>query len=467
MRLPKSMKPITLILAGCVLISAVVVGVLQFRPNPAAEQVRRSASQRGVSKLDQIIWDYQEAARREPRDANARAVLGLAYIQKARETADPSYYAKAEHVLNEALRINPQHIEALVGEGSLALSRHQFREALAIGEKARAISPRVPRIYGVIADAQIELGMYDQAVETIQTMVDMRPDLSSYSRVAYIRELNGDLDGAIEAMNQAVQAGGPALENVEWTRVQLGNLYAAKGDLDAAEQIYRLSLSHNPQYVYALAGLAHVQAARGEYNQAATLYQQAIALVPLPECVIALGELYQAQGKQAEADQQYQLVRAMQQLFQSAGVDTDLELALFEADHGTHPDATVTLARAAYERRPNIKGADTLAWALYQAGNYAEARSYANLALHLGTQDATILYHAGMIAKSQGDRNAARDWLNAALTLNPSFSPLYAPEARNALNAVNAAAGMERKSARTQERKNARAMERWNIEIIR
>ena len=283
--------------------------------------------------------------------------------------------------------------------------------------------------------------MYDQAIETIQTMVDMRPDLSSYSRVAYARELMGDLDGAIEAMKQAVQAGGPALENVEWTRVQLGNLYVAKGDLDAAEQLYRVSLSRNPEYVFAMAGLAHVQAARGMPDQAADLYKQAIARVPLPEFVIALGELYQAQGKQAEADQQYQLVRAMQQLFRSAGVDTDLELALFEADHGRDPAATVALARTAYERRPGIKGADALAWSLYRAGDYAEARRYSDLALQLGTRDATMLYRAGMIAKAQGDLATARDRLTAALTLNPSFSPLYAPEARTVLDALNVTAG--------------------------
>lgn len=431
------------------LVIPIVIGVIGLsitfwtaRPwaNPAAEQLRTASVNRTVSRTDQLIWDYQERARNEPQDSSARAVLGAAYIQKARETGDPSYYGKADQVLNEALARDPQALDALIGKGSLALARHQFREALAIGEQARQLNPRIPRIYGVIADAQIELGMYDQALDTVQTMVDMRPDLSSYSRVSYLRELYGDLDGAIEAMSLAVSAGGPATENVEWTRVQLGNLAFAKGDLVQAELHYTTALERLPEYVYALAGMAHVRAAQGETDQAIQLYQQAIARMPLPEFVIALGELQESLGRTEQAQQQYQLVQAMQQLFNANGVDTDLELALFEADHGKNPAAAVTRARMAYERRPSIKGADALSWALYRAGNYAEARRYSDEALRLGTQDSLMLYRAGMIAQAQGDRASARDRLSQAITLNPAFSPLYAPQARQLLNQLNVTA---------------------------
>jgi len=106
--------------------------------------------------------------------------------------------------LDEALKRDPQNVEALIGAGTLANARHQFREALQLGEQAKAINPTVPRIYGVIADAQTELGLYDDAVQTLQTMIDMRPDLSSYSRISYARELHGDIEGAVEAMQAAV-----------------------------------------------------------------------------------------------------------------------------------------------------------------------------------------------------------------------------------------------------------------------
>jgi tetratricopeptide (TPR) repeat protein len=324
--------------------------------------------------------------------------------------------------------------------GTLANARHQFREALQLGKQAKAINPTVPRIYGVIADAQTELGLYDDAVQTLQTMIDMRPDLSSYSRISYARELHGDIEGAVEAMQAAVTASGPATENSAWVRVQLANLYFTQGDLAHAEQEYQRTLTLLPNYVYAQAGLGRVRAAQGKLDEAIGLYQNAIARIPLPEFVIALGETQQAAGQAAEAAKQYDLVRAMQQLFKANGVDTDLELALFDADHGQAPAATVALARDAYARQPSVKAADTLAWALFKAGQTAEARRYADQALRLGTHDPLMLYHAGTIAQAQGDSVAARDWLTRSLERNPSFSPLYAPLARQALANLSTAA---------------------------
>jgi tetratricopeptide (TPR) repeat protein len=261
----------------------------------------------------------------------------------------------------------------------------------------------------------------------------MRPDLSSYSRVSYARELYGQTDGAIEAMTMAVRAGGPAAENTEWTRAQLGTLYFNKGDLAGAEQQYLTSLDNVQDFVPALAGLGRVRVAQGKVEEGIGLLKQAIARMPLPEYVIALGEIEEANGRGAEAAKQYELVRAMEQLFKSNGVDTDLELALFDADHGSDPQATLALAQAAYERRPSVKGADTLAWALFKAGRLDEARKRATEALHLGTKDALMFYHAGMIAKAQGDKTAARDYLQRSLATNPYFSPLFVPQAQAAL----------------------------------
>jgi tetratricopeptide (TPR) repeat protein len=410
-------------------------------PPLAAETLRDATERRSVNRTDQLIWDYQERIRQNAADVNAYVVLGMAYLQRARETGDPTYYGRAESVFDQALDREQQHVEALIGKGALANARHQFHEALAIGEQARNLNPTLARIYGVIADAQIELGMYDAAVQTLQTMVDLRPDLSSYSRISYARELHGDTAGAIDMMEHAVMAGGPATEHSLWVRVQLGNLHFNAGDLSSAEQQYQGMLAQSPDYLYALGGLARVRAAQGRYDEAIELYNQAIVRMPLPEFVIALGETQEATGHPAEAAKQYDLVRAMQQLFAANGVDTDLELALFDADHGQDPQAALALARAAYQRRPNIKAADTLAWALFKAGQPAEARRYADEALRLGTRDALMLYHAGMIAQAQGDSSAARDYLRRSLEVNPYFSPLYAPRAQQALAKLGAPAG--------------------------
>ncbi|MEO7118659.1 MAG: tetratricopeptide repeat protein [Candidatus Limnocylindrales bacterium] len=382
-----------------------------------------------------LIAGYVATLQNEPENQEALLLLGLAYYQHARETADATDYARAEQAFDRLLELVPDSAEAIIGKATIALARHDFTGALALGQQALALT-QVSRVYGVIADAQVELGLYDDAVASVQQMVNTRPDLSSYSRVSYLRELYGQLDGAIDAMEQAVQAGGPATENTEYVRVLLGNLWFLKGDLEKAEASYAGSLARSPGYVFALAGLGRVKAARGDLDGAIALFQEAADRVPFAEFLILLGETQQAAGKTAEAEATYAYVRDIQGLFKANGVDTDVDLALFDAEHGTDPAAAVTLARPAYERAPNFRGADALAWALYKDGQLDEARQRAEEALQLGTLDPLYLYHAGMIAVAQGDVDKAREWLTAALSMNPDFSPLHAPRAQAALDAL-------------------------------
>jgi tetratricopeptide (TPR) repeat protein len=389
-----------------------------------------------TNTTDTFIATMQARLKKNPGDWQAYEYLGIAFLQKARETGDPGYYAKAEGLLNRALALNPQDFGAMSALGSLALSRHQFRDALQWGERARALSDFNPHNYGVIGDAQIELGMYDQAVQTFQTMVNQRPDLSSYSRVSYARELYGDLDGAIQAMQQAVTAGGPNAENTNWSRVQLGNLYFNRGQLDKAEHEYLEALADYPGYVHATAGLARVRAAQGKYDEAIDLYNKAIEIIPLPQYVIELGDLYTVARRPTDATRAYELVQFEEQLYRTNGVDVDMELALFDADHGQNLTDVVAHARDAYARRPSIQAADVLAWSLYQTGNYAEARKYSEEALRLGTRDALKYYHAAMISYRLGDSAAALDYLNRVMELNPHFSIRYTDSARQLLDTL-------------------------------
>ena len=389
-----------------------------------------------ASSTDNQVETLQARLKKNPVDERAYVLLGVVYLQKVRETGDPTYYGKTEEALTRALDLQADDFAAMIQMGALSLARHQFREALEWGEKARAISPGTALIYGVIGDAQIELGQYDAALETFQTMVDLRPDLSSYARASYVRELHGDVDGAIEAMQRAVQAGGPNAENTNWTRVQLGNLYFNSGKLVEAETQYNQALAFYPDFVHAIAGLARVHAARGQYDQAIKLYIDATNRIPLPEYVIALGDVYEAAGHSQEAQRQYNLVGVMDRLYAANGVATDLEIALFKADHGQNLNGTLALARKAYANRPSIHGADVLAWALYQTGNYEEAQQYSEEALQLGTKDALKYFHAGMIALKLGDKTQARQHLEQALAINPHFSVLYADEAKRVLEAL-------------------------------
>lgn len=386
------------------------------------------------SSDEEMIARYQATLQENPENSYAYAQLGLSFLERVRVTADPSYYVQAETAFNEALERDPRQLDALVGQGVLALSLHNFEDALEWADKAYAINPLRAPILGIMVDANVELGRYEEALERVQQMVDLRPDLTSFTRASYLRELHGNVDGAIEAMQRAAGAGVPGTEGMLWTQVQLGHLFFNKGDLEQAEKTYRDALQLNPDYLPAQAGVARIQAARGDHSAAIAAYRSISARLPLPEYVIALGELYEVTGQPEEAARQYDLVRVMQQLNASAGMDVDLELALFDADHGADPAQAVAQARAAYERRPSIYAADVLAWSLYQNGEYEEAWERSQEALRLGTRDASLHYHAGMIAHALGNMDAARDHLQQALSINPHFSLRYAPQAQTLLD---------------------------------
>ena len=365
-------------------------------------------------------------------DAELYAALGNAFLQKVRETGDATFYTRAETAFRQGLRRNPHDAGTLTGMGALALARHDFQGGLRYGMKAHAEAPRVVRPYGVIVDAQVELGRYGDAARTLQRMVDLKPNLASYSRVSYFRELHGDLNGALEAMRLAVSAGGDAAENLAYVQTLFGNLQFERGRLGDATHAYRLALARYPRYVAAEAGLARVEAAGGRLGAAIRRYRAVVARLPLPEHVVALGEAELAAGRGAAARHDLALVTVEQRLLQRNGVNTDTELALFEANHGD-PARALALARRSWAAAPSVRSADALGWALTRAGLPAEGLRWATRALRLGSADPAFLYHAGMSAKAVGRAGLARRLLARSLAHNPRWSPLYAPHAARAL----------------------------------
>jgi tetratricopeptide (TPR) repeat protein len=381
-----------------------------------------------------LVVALQARLRSGRSDAESFALLGLAYQQRARETGDPTYYPKSERALQRALRLRPRDAVAVSGLGSLALSRHRFREALALGREALALAPANARTLGVVGDSLLELGRYDAAFRAFDSMAALKPSVASYARVSYARELLGRPAAAIEAMRLAVDAAADQPEAIAWTRVQLGKLFWSTGAQAAAAREYRRALAAFPGYAYAFDGLAQVQAARGRLGAAVALETRAVDAIPLPQFVAQLGDLYRALGQVDAARRQEALIGVIQRLLAANGVTTDLETALFDVDHGIRLRHALALARAGRAARPSIDGDDVLAWALARNGRCTEARRYSERALRLGTLDSLKLFHRGMIERCLGDRAGGDTYLRRALELNPHFSIRWAPVARKALS---------------------------------
>jgi tetratricopeptide (TPR) repeat protein len=263
--------------------------------------------------------------------------------------------------------------------------------------------------------------------------MELRPDLPSYSRASYARELQGDRRGAIRLMALAVGAGALGSPDRAFAQVQLGLLRFGQGDLDGAEREMRMALAERPDDAPATAGLARVLAARGDLEGAAALYSRAIDLLPLPEYPAALADVHRALGQDAAVREDLALTEAMQQLLAANGSEVDLDVALIRADARRPTAADVALARRARLARPGVIGDQVLGWVLTRAGRCAEGDRYATRSLRLGTRDALMLFHAGMAAACAGDTASARERLSRAVELNPAFSVRWAPVARREL----------------------------------
>ena len=417
--LSSGLRPVRMLLAA-LLILAIAIGwrAWQTMYNPSAMDIPKVVQPTAAD----LVTRFQQRLAANPDDEIAYAQLGLALLQQVREDGDASHYARAGEAFAESLQRDSQQIDALVGQGVLALALHDFAGALEWGTQAQAVNPWRAETVGILVDGNVELGRYAAAVAAAQQMVNLRPGLESYSRVSYMRELHGDVDGAIEAMQLAVDAGVPGTESRLWTQVQLGHLYFNRGDLETAQAVYLAALAQRSDYIHAQAGLARIQAARGEYDTAIAAYEGITARLPLPQYIVELGDLYEATGQTAKAAAQRELVHVIQQLNASAGMNVDLELAYFDAEYGDDPAAALAEVQTAYTERPTIYAADALAWAFYKNGRFEEAQKYSEEALRLGTQDALLHFHAGVIAQALGDDVAAQAHFAQVRRINPFFS---------------------------------------------
>ncbi len=417
-----------LLLAPALLI---VGAIVVFASNVPAFRSREAVG----SPLEQSIEKAQKVVSTNPPITKPYISLAGLYLQKVRETSDATYYAKVDELMNEAEKVNPKDADIDAVRASAAMGRHEFKEGYAYIQKALSINKTAAAYYGLRGDAEIELGKYQEAVDSFQKMMDIRPAFSSWSRIAYIRELYGDIPGAKKALAEAISSGSNYPENIAWAYVELGKI-DIRNDLAKAEVDFNNALSVLPTYTQAKEGLGKVAFAKGDTALALKYLTDAYGGLALAQYAVDIGDVYASLGDTTKSAQYYALAQVAFDTSVKSGVNTDLEQSLFLSDHELELTKAMEMATRAYAARPSIYGADYLSWALYKNGKFAEAAKYSVQALRLGKNDPLILFHQGMIALSAGDTAHAKEYLAAALKINPHFSIQYASVLKDTLNGL-------------------------------
>lgn len=401
------------------------------RPSDETATVHAASAKR----LDGVVTGLQHRLRLVPRDHASWAALGQSYVQLAAVTGNPTYYPRARGALRRSLRILPEeNADALTGLAALAAARHDFPRARRLAGAALRINPYSAVAYGVRSDALIQLGRYRRAFDALQEMLDLEPGVPSFTRASYAWELLGETGRAHSALRRALtQATMPS--DVAFCRYYLGELAWQTGDLAAAERHYTRGVAEDPSYTPLLVGQAKIAAAQGRTANALRLYARATHQSALPGYVVAYGDLLSSLGRHQEARRQYAVVDSTDALLRRQGVRPDAEMVLFATDRG-RPAEALESARRLWRAQRGIDAADAYAWALHVNGRDTQARELSRLAARLGTRSALFDYHRGMIERALGNERAARRYLSRALALNPYFSPVHAPRAQAALDAL-------------------------------
>jgi tetratricopeptide (TPR) repeat protein len=401
------------------------------RPAPPAPAVAAAPA----DPLTRAIETAQDRLADVPGDWATWAELGSAYVEQARVTADPSYYGRAEGALQESLTLRPEgNDQALTGLGALANARHDFRSAADLATRALEVNPFSAAALGVLVDARHQLGDSAGATEAVGRMLELQPGVASFTRASYDAQLRGDRAGAVSALEQALAVARTPSDEA-FCRTHLGGLALSAGDLDEAERQFTAGLAEAPGDAGLLLGQARVLAARDREGAAVEAYRSLVTARPLPEHLVEYGEYLLSLGRDAEAQQQFAVVRTIRDLFAADGVQDDGGAALFEADHGD-PAAAVAAAEAGFARHQNVTAHDALAWALHSAGRDAEALAHAEAATALGGATALALYHRGVIEAALGQADRARSSLSRALDSDPYFSHVHAPRAQALLDSL-------------------------------
>ena len=351
------------------------------------------------SKTKEKTAELKALLATKPADVKTRLQLAAIFITEQRITGEHHYYYTAiEKILDGILSIDPKNFEATVYKASLKMSLHQFAEAKKIAEDARAINPNNAYIYGILVDANVELGNYEEAVAMSDKMQALKPSLEAYSRASYLREIYGDYKGAIEAMKLAVQAGLPGSEPQCWSRNILGELYINTNQWDMAENTFAENLYMRPSYAPSMAGLAKVETQKKNFTRALTLLDSAYAVMPQYSFQEQRADVNAAMGNTKKAmDENMAVQKLLIADANSAQHSVSLELAKnFEKTNQW--DSAKKYAALEYNIRPkNIDVNNEMAWIAYSQNDFVKAKEYAKTALSTGSKNPEMLKRVAVI----------------------------------------------------------------------
>ena len=350
-----------------------------------------------ASKADQRILRAMRVIEKMPNRAEGYNQLASAYMQKARETADFDLNTNADDAITRSLAVEPDNYDALKLRAKLQLTYHRFSDALETARRAQTVRTDDHDVWGQITDALVELGDYSGAVKAAQTMVDLRPDSSSYARVSYLRSLHGDTLGAIEAMVAAVKSANPNdPEAIAWCHVQLGNELINAGRFAAGEREFDEALRIFPDHPLALRAKAEARKEAGDIEAAIKISEHEGASADAAQM---LGDLYTLQGRKDEALKQYKVFETLER--ENAVRERSWRhLVNYWLDHDQNLAEALTLATREYETRKDIFTCDSLAWALFKNGRIADAKKLMTEALRTGTKDPRLTHHARIIRQT-------------------------------------------------------------------
>jgi tetratricopeptide (TPR) repeat protein len=409
-----------------------------FEPGAVSSMPVSSAMSEASERETQIrVW--RSALAQDPKSAIALTQLSGLYLQRARETGDDNNYIEAEQLARRslALRVN-RNGPAFVTLAAALVAQHRFVEAEAVAKDLVAYDPSIPQYRAQLGEIQMEVGHYDAARVSFDSLYSVRTHLSIAPRLARWEELNGNVAGARKLLSDALANAKTRRdlpkEQIAWFHLRLGDIDMRNGRMRGARAMFEQGLAIEPNDYRLLDAMAHLEAVEGNSTKAIEYGERGIAIKLDPATLGLIGDAYASIGDSARAEEYH---RTMEVAVSGQPGAYHRAWSLFLLDHDLRVAQVLANVEKELETRKDIYGYDLLAWALHKSHRDGEARAAMTEARKLGTRDAMLFYHEGMIDRALGDSKRARYFLAKALETNPKFHPTQPRDIKLVIDSID------------------------------